>query len=279
MTHCPYFSQPAVEGAAGQAQRPGRLADVARRSGPWPCGRGGPRPLRGSSPRGAARRLRRRSPRSAARMRVAGRHQHGALDGVVELAHVARPGMGEQRLQRLRLEAGAGSCGSAARAPRGSAGRAAECPRAARAAAGRGSRPCSGGRAGPGGSGRRRPRRARSALVAEIRRTSDAARPRGADALELAGLQHAQELAPAGVGGTLPISSRKSVPPSASSKRPTRSARASVNAPLHVAEELALEDALGDAAGVDRHEGLARARRGRVERARDDALAACRSRR
>src|SRR5206468_7590526 len=33
------------------------------------------------------------------------RHQDAALDGVIELADVARPGMIEQRLQRGRLEA------------------------------------------------------------------------------------------------------------------------------------------------------------------------------
>jgi hypothetical protein len=36
---------------------------------------------------------------------VARRHQGGALDGVVELADVAGPRVGEQRLQRRRLEA------------------------------------------------------------------------------------------------------------------------------------------------------------------------------
>src|SRR5262249_37790066 len=34
------------------------------------------------------------------------RHQHAAFDGVIELADVAGPGMIEQRLERLRLEAG-----------------------------------------------------------------------------------------------------------------------------------------------------------------------------
>src|SRR5437016_2149164 len=34
------------------------------------------------------------------------RHQHAALDRVIELADVARPRMIEQRLQRLRLEPG-----------------------------------------------------------------------------------------------------------------------------------------------------------------------------
>ena len=44
------------------------------------------------------------------------------------------------------------------------------------------------------------------------------------------------------------------MPPSASSKRPLRAETAPVNAPLRVAEELALEERLGDGGAVDRHE-------------------------
>ena len=52
--------------------------------------------------------------------------------------------------------------------------------------------------------------------------------------------------------GTLAISSRNSVPPSASSKRPTRSALGVGERALHVAEQFALEDALRESAGVHR---------------------------
>ena len=113
----------------------------------------------------------------------------------------------------------------------------------------------------------------RSALVAEISRTSERI-VREEPTRSNSPVSSTRSSLPCCEGGTLPISSRKSVPPWASSKRPTRSARASVNAPAHVAEELALEDALRDAAGVQRHEGPGRALRGRVQGARDDALAA-----
>ncbi|MEI2659906.1 MAG: hypothetical protein V9G11_08225 [Bifidobacterium adolescentis] len=81
------------------------------------------------------------------------------------------------------------------------------------------------------------------------------------------------------LSGMLPISSRNSVPLSASSKRPARSALASVNAPLHVAEELALEHALGEAAHVDGDEGLAGARRRRRAGPGRRRPCRCRSRR
>ena len=46
-----------------------------------------------------------RSPSSPSRIVDALRHQHAALDRVIELADVARPRVIEQRLQRRRLEA------------------------------------------------------------------------------------------------------------------------------------------------------------------------------
>ena len=69
------------------------------------------------------------------------------------------------------------------------------------------------------------------------------------------------------------------MPPSASRKRPRRRATAPVNAPLLVAEELALHERLGDGAAVDDEERLVlRGRSRRGWRARC-APCRCRSRR
>ena len=76
-----------------------------------------------------------------------------------------------------------------------------------------------------------------------------------------------------------PISSRKSVPPCACSKRPRRfGLGAGEGAPL-VAEELALDELARDGGAVDLHEGSVGARREAVDGARDELLARCRSRR
>ena len=63
------------------------------------------------------------------------------------------------------------------------------------------------------------------------------------------------------------------MPPWAAWKRPTRVATAPVKAPLHVAEQLGLEEGLGDGAAVDRDERALRARRAAVDLPRDDLLA------
>ena len=147
-----------------------------------------------SSSRAGRPRRATRSPRSSGRICSARGHQHRALDGVLELADIARPGVVEQRLQRRRVEAGDRLAVALRRAGAGSARPAAGCPRGGRAAAAAGSRSCSAGRADPA---RKRPaatRRARSALVAERTRTSARAGPRRPDALELAGLEHPQQL-------------------------------------------------------------------------------------
>ena len=68
-----------------------------------------------SSRRRRRSRGRSRSPRSAACTTSSARHQDGALDRVVELAHVARPGVIEQRLRARRHRSRRGACGSAAR--------------------------------------------------------------------------------------------------------------------------------------------------------------------
>ena len=84
---------------------------------------------------------------------------------------------------------------------------------------------------------------------------------------------------PAAASGMLPISSRNSVPPSASSKRPMRSVSRVGEGALHVAEQLALEDALGEPAQVDGDERPRRARRGGVDPAAPRPPCRCRARR
>ena len=64
--------------------------------------------------------------------------------------------------------------------------------------------------------------------------------------------------------GISPISSRKSVPPSACSKRPSRRATRAGERALLVAEELALEERLGERGAVEAHERRLRARAARA---------------
>ena len=91
-------------------------------------------------------------------------------------------------------------------------------------------------------------------------------------ALELSGLEDPQELGLLARGhvGDLVEEERAAV----GELEASDAVRARVGeGALDVAEELALEDALGDAAGVQRHERPRGAARGGVEGARDDALA------
>ena len=90
-----------------------------------------------------------------------------------------------------------------------------------------------------------------SSLEVAVGRRDDAhvdrARSSAADALELARLEHAQQLGLRGQRPCSPISSRKIVPPSATSNRPRLPRdRAGERAAL-VAEQLALEQALAGA--------------------------------
>ena len=98
-----------------------------------------------------------------------------------------------------------------------------------------------------------------------VRRGDARARRRGACAWpptrsNLALLEDAEELR-LQPGGSSPISSRKSVPPSAASKRPAVRRGGAGEGALLVAEELALEQALGDRGAVDRDERPRRAAR------------------
>ena len=112
---------------------------------------------------------------------------------------------------------------------------------------------------GRGWSPRRRARRPRSRRSPPTRVTSPSCSARSSFGCS--------------ASGSSPISSRKSVPPSAASKRPgARAVGAGEGAALD-AEELRLEQSLGDRRAVDRDERPRAARRELVQRARRELLA------
>ena len=128
-----------------------------------------------------------------AELRAGGQHDH-VLDHVLQLPHVARPGVAHQRPAAPRARCPRSACRTSRRPAAGSSGSAAGCPRAARAAAGswivtplmrkyRSSRNCFSATIS-----------SRLRLVALISRTSTLDRLVGAEAHDLAVLQHAQEL-------------------------------------------------------------------------------------
>ena len=81
------------------------------------------------------------------------------------------------------------------------------------------------------------------------------------------------------LSGSSPISSRKSVPPSAAWNLPGPARDRAGEGALHVPEELALDEVLGDGAAVDGDERAVHARAAAVELAGDELLAGARSRR
>jgi hypothetical protein len=91
-------------------------------------------------------------------------------------------------------------------------------------------------------------------LVAAMTRTSTSHFLGAADAAELALLQHAQQLDLQRPALISPISSRKIVPPSATSNSPLLVAVGAGERAAHVAEQLRLEQRLGHRAAVDRDE-------------------------
>ena len=97
-------------------------------------------------------------------------------------------------------------------------------------------------------------------------------------ALELAGLEHAQQLACwlSGHVGDFVEEQRAAV---GQLEAADAVGLGVGEGAADVAEQLALEDALGDAAGVDRDERPRRAGRHRVQRLRDQRPCRCRSRR
>ncbi len=78
----------------------------------------------------------------------------------------------------------------------------------------------------------------------------------GADRPDLAVLQHAQQLHLQARGHLRDLVEEER-PPVGHLEEPPRFSRASVKAPAHVAEQLALDQGLGDRGGVDGNERLA----------------------
>ncbi len=96
--------------------------------------------------------------------------------------------------------------------------------------------------------------------------------PGGADPLELPALEHPQQLALLARRHVADLVEKERAAVGELEAADTVGARIGEGA-LDVAEELALEDALRNAAGVQREEGLRGARRSRMEGARHEALA------
>ena len=179
----------------------------------------------------------------------------------------------EQRLHGRLVEAADLLAISLARAAAGNARPAAECLRGARAAAADESRWCSDETADPAES-------VRLPLLPPGRRwwPKSRARPRccvfdDPDALDLAGFERRAAAWPAGSASTFAISSRNSVPPSASSKRPTRSILASVNAPFTWPNISLSKTPSASPPAFTVTMGLRRARGDRVQHPRDHFLA------
>jgi hypothetical protein len=129
----------------------------------------------------------------------------------------------EQQRQTLRDSCGRARSLRSRRTGRGSGAPGAVCPRGARAAAAAPVRPLSDGSRDPRGSAPRPPALSRSRWVAATTRTSTCTGASPPHPHDLALLQRAQQL-DLQRGGMSPSSSRKSVPPSASSNLPRRAA-------------------------------------------------------
>ena len=198
-------------------------------------------------------------------------HQ-AALEVVAQLADVARPRRPRQaRDERRRAEAGQARLAR----PRG------------RAAASATSSGRSSGRSRSGGStmrttARRKNRSARkrpwftsarrSRLVAAMTRTSTGRYALVPDARTWR-FSSTRSSFGCSSSGSSPISSRKMVPPAASSNAPRPARLRAGERALLVAEQLALEQVGRDRAAVDDHERLVRARAGAVDRLRRLPLA------
>ena len=226
--------------AAGRARcatgpAPRRRRSRCRRSGPAPSGSG----RRSTSSRLISSRRAGAVAAPARRRQVGGARSSSpcaistrALHRVVQLAHVARPGVLEQRLQRRGVEAGRRACGSAAACWRRKwcgQRRDVLAPLAQRRQV---------DLDGVEAEEQVLAEAARGHLLRAGRRwwRRGCARPPGACATSRprsnSPVSSTRSSLACRLSGTLAISSRNSVPPSASSKRPTRSALASVKAPF-----------------------------------------------
>ena len=177
--------------------------------------------------------------------------------------------------RRPRVRGGSRASPRARRGGAGSARRAAARRRGARAAAGRRSGTPRAGRRDPRGSGCSATSAVSERLVAATTRTSilrERAPPTGRTSRSCS----ARSSLAWSDGEVSPISSRKSVPPSAASKRPGLSRSAPVKRAARVPEELALEQRVRERGAVHRDEGCAPARAALVDRAREHLLAASR---
>ena len=162
---------------------------------------------------------------------VALRHQDGALHGMIQLADVARPGVRQQRLDGALVEAGERLAVVLGMLPQEVRGQQRDV---FAAVAQRRQADLDGVQAEQqvlAETGLRRRRRCRSALVAEKTRTSTR-RVLDEPTRSNSPVSRVRSSLACSPCEMLAISSRKSVPPSAISKRPTRSLLASVNAPL-----------------------------------------------
>ena len=133
--------------------------------------------------------------------------------------------------------------------------------------------PRSAGSTGPRGTCRRLTAACRSRLVAAMIRTSTWIGACAADPLELALLQHAQQLDLQLGPAASPISSRKSVPPWASSNWPSRRCSAPVNAPFSWPNSSLSSSVSGMAAQLTATNGWSRRGPLVVDGARDQLLA------
>ena len=203
---------------------------------------------------------------------VAVQEQRGALEAVLQLANVAGPGVGGQGRHRRVVERRHAGGRARGRRARGNAAPAAPRRRHARAAAAPSpARPRAGSR-GPRGTGARPPRRADWRLVAATSRTS-AWRVTVPPTRSNSRVSSTRRILAWIDGASSPTSSRNSVPRWASSKRPSLRCASAGERALLVAEELGLEQRLGQGGAVDGDERPLRARAPRVQRPGEELLA------
>ena len=183
------------------------------------------------------------------------RQRHRLLDHVQQLAHVARPRRRDQQLQRFGGQGEPAALVARAPAATGMRWRAAGCPRGARPASGCRASPRSAGSTGPRGT---RPRRCAPRACGAWPRSR--ARRRRAISCEPTG----RILRSSSARSSLTCSGKRHVADLVEEQRAALRGleqaaavgdRAGERA-LLVAEQLGLEQALGDRAAVDRHERL-----------------------
>ena len=198
-----------------------------------------------------------------------------ALDDVAQLAHVARPRVLLEHPHRLVIHAGDRLLVARVELVDERLRSAAAGPPCARAAAAAGTQTRSAGSRDPRAACRLCTASTGSMLVAAITRTSTDCSVRPPRRRNLRSCSTRSSLTC--VAGVIsPISSRNSVPRSASSKQPCAAIGRAGERALLVAEDLALEQRLRNRRAVDRDERKRRARAELVDRLRDQLLAGAR---